>query len=101
MSRYSRHNPEEPIRHDWLAGARTSTAQGSFAGPAGWKPDAEEIRYLQCVVSMSTDSLVGQGTDSRKTFTNNLRMIAEQLDKLPETQASNAKLSHEEGGKDL
>ena len=34
MSRYSRHNPEEPIRHDWLAGARTSKAQGSFAAPA-------------------------------------------------------------------
>lgn len=35
MSRYSRHNPEEPIRHDWTAGGRKPEAQGSFAAPTG------------------------------------------------------------------
>jgi phage FluMu protein Com len=35
MSRYSRHNPEEPTRHDWTAGGRKPEAQGSFAAPSG------------------------------------------------------------------
>lgn len=35
MSRYSRQNPEEPIRHDWTAGGRRRKEQGSLAAPAG------------------------------------------------------------------
>ena len=35
MSRYSRHNPEEPIRHDWTAGGRNPEAQGSLPAPSG------------------------------------------------------------------
>lgn len=47
MSRYSRHNPEEPIRHDWLAGARTSKTQGSFAAPDG-SARYIPVRCLEC-----------------------------------------------------
>jgi hypothetical protein len=30
MSRYYRHNPNEPVRHDWLAGARCAPSTDRF-----------------------------------------------------------------------
>lgn len=38
MSRYNRHNPEEPVRHDWTAGGRKPNEQGSLAAPLGSAP---------------------------------------------------------------
>ena len=45
-----------------------------------WKQTANETRYLELIASMTVDSLIGKGADTRSTFTANLRVIAEQLD---------------------
>ena len=45
----------------------------------GWRPNEEEEKYIRLIMSMSTDSLLGNGPDSRETYIQNLRMMADQL----------------------
>ncbi len=47
MSRYQQHNPDEPVRHDWLKGATRAKAQGSLAAPSGSAgPRTLEAKWL-------------------------------------------------------
>ena len=45
-----------------------------------WKVLAKEKEYLELIISMTTDCLMGKGTDSRSAYTSNLRMIANCID---------------------
>ena len=45
-----------------------------------WEPDITEQKYVKLVMSMSMDCLLGKGTDTPKAYTQNLRMIADQID---------------------
>jgi hypothetical protein len=47
-----------------------------------WKPNEEEKKYLELVMSMSTDSLMGKGVATRKAYTLNLKAIADRIDGL-------------------
>ncbi len=44
-----------------------------------WIPSEKELEYLKLVISMTTDCLVGNGVDTRHTYTENLIMIADKL----------------------
>lgn len=50
-----------------------------------WKPSKEQSRYLNLIISMSTDCLMGKGVDTQETYVTNLKMITDQL-----TQPGNA-----------
>ena len=45
-----------------------------------WRPSEEENRYLRLVLSMTIDCMMGKGTDTVETYTNNLRIIGEELE---------------------
>jgi hypothetical protein len=47
-----------------------------------WRPNKIEERYLRLIAGMTVDCLMGNGTQNRKAFTNNLRVCANQLDDL-------------------
>lgn len=47
-----------------------------------WRPSEEENRYLQLVLSMTTDCVMGKGTDTVKAYANNLRLIAKCIEGL-------------------
>lgn len=51
-----------------------------------WKPTEEEQKYLDLVSSMSIDCRLERGTETRATYTSSLRMIADNMDKLPEKE---------------
>ena len=41
-----------------------------------WQPNLEERKHLELIIIMATDCLLGKGTDTKKTFTQNLELIA-------------------------
>ncbi len=45
-----------------------------------WRPSEEENRYLQLVLSMTTDCVMGKGTDTVETYAMNLRNIAKGIE---------------------
>ena len=45
-----------------------------------WKPSEEEKKYLELLLSMVTDCLLGRGTEDEKTFLANLKLIANRMD---------------------
>lgn len=49
MSKYSRHNPDEPVRHDWYAGATRTKTETPLTKTAG-SADKETLSTLcsQC-----------------------------------------------------
>ena len=49
-----------------------------------WKPDEEEKKYIELVMSMSSDCLLGRGTSNLQTFCENLNLIAGRLLNLKE-----------------
>ena len=52
-----------------------------------WKPSPEEREYIELIMSMSADCLQDNGVVvTRRTFTTNLRMIADQMDRLKDDQ---------------
>jgi len=49
--------------------------------------DELEIDHLKLVIGMTTECLMGKGCDTRKCYTDNLRRVADAIDKLPEEKA--------------
>jgi hypothetical protein len=47
-----------------------------------WKPSPEEREHLECVMGMSMDCIMGNGVDKLTTYTSNLRMIADKMEKV-------------------
>ncbi len=47
-----------------------------------WRPSEEENKYLQLVLSMTTDCVMGKGTDTVETYVMNLRNIAKCIEVL-------------------
>jgi hypothetical protein len=47
-----------------------------------WEPTENEKRYLQLIISMSVDCCMGRGTQDRRTYTDNLRVCANQIDEI-------------------
>jgi len=45
-----------------------------------WQPSKEEHKHLKLVLSMTTDCMMGKGTDTVKTYAMNLRNIAEGIE---------------------
>lgn len=52
-----------------------------------WIPTNDEKRYLDLIASMTVDCLLGKGTVNRRTYTDNLRTCANQLDELQTVEA--------------
>lgn len=44
-----------------------------------WKPSEKERHYLELVMSMTTDCLMGRGVDSVETYVSNLNRITGQI----------------------
>ena len=44
-----------------------------------WNPSMEERKYLELVISMTTDCLIGKGTVDLSTYTTNLCMICAKI----------------------
>jgi hypothetical protein len=42
-----------------------------------WKPEGEDRKYVELILAMSTDALLGKGVDSRETFLGNLEKAIE------------------------
>jgi len=40
-----------------------------------WQPNKEERKYLELVLNMTLDCLLGKGTDTKKTYLENLNRI--------------------------
>ncbi len=55
-----------------------------------WQPNKEQGKYLNTIASMTVDCLMGKGTVDRGTYTSNLKMMADLIDKIKEA-------SHEGG----
>ena len=47
-----------------------------------WKPNYEEGKYLDLLMSMCEESRNGVGTDSRETFITNTKMMCDLMEKL-------------------
>jgi len=47
--------------------------------PWAWSPTSAEHAHLECVITMTTDCLMGRGCDSVATYAANLRRIADAL----------------------
>ncbi len=52
-----------------------------------WKPNTEETKYMNMLLTMCTESLIDKGyrVKKRKTFTDNVRRVADSMDGLPQT----------------
>lgn len=48
-----------------------------------WKPNEEEIKYLDLVLSMTVDSKMETGVVNRETYISNLRFICDQMEEIP------------------
>jgi len=44
-----------------------------------WEPNEEEKKYLDLIAGMTVDCRMGRGTDSRKTYLENLEEIIRQM----------------------
>ena len=49
-----------------------------------WEPSGKERTAVETLFSMCSSALCGNGVEDRQTFTGNLRLFADQMDKLPE-----------------
>ena len=67
-----------------------------------WQPSKEENKYLQLVLSMTTDCVMGKGTDTVETYAMNLRSIAKGIEaianKLIESTATRCSCEPGQGG---
>ncbi len=51
-----------------------------------WKPDEEEMKWVDGVLGMTVDSKLGRGVATGKTFVMNLRLFADGLELLLKTK---------------
>jgi hypothetical protein len=73
MSRYNRHNPEEPVRHDWTACGRKPKAQGSLAAPIGSAATITGLQaLLHCELWARSDMNMA---DDKRAYEHRLRVI--------------------------
>ena len=47
-----------------------------------WHPSTEEKEYLQCILSMTIDCMMGKGTDTVETYGSNLKIAANGIQKI-------------------
>ena len=48
-----------------------------------WEPNIVERPYVEIIASMACDTLAGSGVETRDTFVSNLRLIADQMERIP------------------
>jgi len=53
-----------------------------------WIPTAKERKYIELVISMSTDCLMGRGTQNADTYCLNLIMISKAIGDLVDGKAA-------------
>ena len=51
-----------------------------------WKPNEEEAKYLNLILSMCVNCKLGNGVYKRETFVINLNMISDSISELPKTK---------------
>lgn len=77
---YAEHSLGEPAMNDVNSNKNDVAGFDAARGSADWQPNANEKRYLECIVGMSVDSLTGRGVKTKETYITNLRGIANCLE---------------------
>lgn len=44
-----------------------------------WTPEADDEKMLKLIMSMSLDSLMGRGVDTKETYLSNLEMVINEM----------------------
>lgn len=64
-------------------GCNRISGASELGGIMRWNPTVEQQKYLDLVLSMTTDCLRGKGTDTVLTYLRNLETIIDQIPQPP------------------